>query len=164
MTTPRISTLISTTGTIASESFEKAEAFNEYFKSVFTVENLSYIPDKGTSPYPFVPKINITLQGVINLLSSCDPHKLPGPDNLHATFSKQVSTEIASMLTHLFQQSLRDNSIAAIWKRAYVTPIHKKSNRSDPKNYCPVSLTSLICKTLEHSYPCEPNYEKLRVK
>ena len=66
MTTPRNSTLISTTGTIASESFEKAEAFNEYFKSVFTVEDLSYIPDKGTSPYPFVPKINITLQGVIN--------------------------------------------------------------------------------------------------
>ena len=45
-----ISTLISTTGTIASESSEKAEAFNEYIKSVFTLEGLSYISDKATSP------------------------------------------------------------------------------------------------------------------
>ena len=28
----------------------------------------------------------ITLQGVINLLSSCNLHKSPGPDNLHAAF------------------------------------------------------------------------------
>ena len=56
------------------------------------------------------------------------------------------------MLTHLFQQSLRDNSIPAVWKQAHdhVTPIYKKGNRSDPKNYRPVSLTSLICKAMEH--------------
>ena len=54
------------------------------------------------------------------------------------------------MLMHLFQQSLRDHTIPAIWKQAYVTPIYKKGNRSDPKNYRPVSLTSLICKTMEH--------------
>ena len=128
-----ISTLISTTGTIAFESSEKAKAFNEYFKSVFTVEDLSYIPDKGTSPYPAIPEINITLQGVKNLLSSCDPHKSPGPDNLHAAFLKQVSMEIAPMLTHLFQQSLRDNSIPAVWKQAHVTPIYKKVTDQTPR-------------------------------
>ena len=114
------------------------------------MEDLSHIPDKGTSPYPAIPEINITLQGVTNLLSSCDPHRSPGPDNLHAAFLKQVSMEIAPMLTHLFQQSLRDNSIPAVWKQAHVTPIYKKGNRSDPKHYRPVSLTSLICKTMEH--------------
>ena len=54
------------------------------------------------------------------------------------------------MLTHLFQQSLRDHTIPAIWKQAYITPIYKKGNRLDPKNYRPVSLTSLICKTMKH--------------
>ena len=29
-------------------------------------------------------------------------------------------------------------------------PIYKKGTKNDPRNYCPVSLTSLICKTLEH--------------
>ena len=116
---------------------------------MFTVEDLSYIPDKGTSPYRAIPEINITLQEVTNLLSSCDPHKSPGPDHLHGVFLKQVmiSMEIAPMLTHLFQQSL---SFPAVWKQAHVTPIYKKCNRSDPKNYRPVSLTSLICETMEH--------------
>ena len=108
---------------------------------------MSNIPNKRASPYP---SINITLQGVTNLLSNSNPHKSPGPDSLHAVFLKQTSTEIAPMLTHLFQQSLRDNSIPIIWKQAYVTPIYKKGNRSDPKNYRPVSLTSLVCKTMEH--------------
>ena len=59
-------------------------------------------------------------------------------------------------LTHLFQQSLcGDNSIPVIWKQTYITPIYKKGNRLDPKNYCPVSLASLVCKTmLEHIWPC----------
>ena len=81
-----ISTLNSYTGTVASEPSEKAHIFSEHFKSVFTVEDLSNIPDKGTSPYPSIPEINITLQGVINLLSSCNPHKSPGSDNIHAAF------------------------------------------------------------------------------
>ena len=109
-----ISTLISSTGTIVSEPSEKAEIFNNYFKSVFTVEDLSDIPNKNTSPYPSIPEINITLQGVINLLSGCNPHKSPGPDNIHAAFLKQASSEIAPMLTHLFQQSLRDRSVPAV--------------------------------------------------
>ena len=36
------------------------------------------------------------------------------------------------------------------WRQAYITPIFKKGDRSDPKNYHPVSLTSIVCKTMEH--------------
>jgi len=35
-------------------------------------------------------------------------------------------------------------------KSAFVTPIFKKGKRHDPSNHCPVSLTSIICKTIEH--------------
>ena len=38
----------------------------------------------------------------------------------------------------------------ASWKQAYVTPIYKKGNKTSPRNYCPVSITLLICKTLGH--------------
>ena len=54
------------------------------------------------------------------------------------------------MLTHLFQQSLNTGVIPPEWKQTYVTPIYKKGNKADPKNYRPVSLTSIISKTMEH--------------
>ena len=53
-------------------------------------------------------------------------------------------------MTHLFQQSLRNGIVSASWKQANVTPIYKKGDKKDPGNYHPVSLTSLVCKTLEH--------------
>ena len=81
-----ISILTISDGATATEPSEKVEIFNKYFKSVFTVEDLSNIPDKGTSPYPSIPEINITFQGVTNLLSNCNPHKSPSPDSLNVAF------------------------------------------------------------------------------
>ena len=54
------------------------------------------------------------------------------------------------MLTCLFNQSLTTGEIPRDWRKAYVIPIRKKGSKSDPKNYRPVSLTSIICKTMEH--------------
>lgn len=40
--------------------------------------------------------------------------------------------------------------LAQDWRKVYVIPIHKKGNISDPKNYILVSLTLIVCKTIEH--------------
>ena len=79
-----------------------------------------------------------------------NPHKATGPDNVPARVLKETAPVIAPMLTHLFQQSLNTSEIPLEWKQAYVTPILKKGNKSDPKNYRPVSLTSIISKIMEH--------------
>ena len=52
----------------------------------------------------------------------------------------------APMWTHLFQQSLNSGTVEAHLH----PPIHKKGDRTDPKNYCPISLTSVFRKTMEH--------------
>ena len=85
-----------------------------------------------------------------NLLENCNTNKSPDPDNIHAAFLKQVASEIAPVLSHLFKQSLTEGTLPTSWKQAYVTPVYKKGTKTDPGNYRPVSLTSQICKTLEH--------------
>ena len=145
-----IGALKNQTGNIVTDSSEKAEILNEQFKSVFTIEDTTCIPDMGVSPYPPISNIDITVNGVRNLLDKCDVNKSPGPDNIHGTFLKHTASEIAPLLTHLFQQSLDTGTVPTSWKQANVTPIFKKGDKLDPRNYRPVSLTSLVCKTLEH--------------
>lgn len=54
------------------------------------------------------------------------------------------------MLTVLFQSSLTSGLVPADWRTAYVTLIYKKEEQYDPANYRPISLTSVVCKLLEH--------------
>ena len=145
-----IGSLKAPNGDVATEPFDKAEILNNHFKSVFTLEDQHSVPDMGTSPYPSITSIEITRQGVIHLPANCDPNKSPGPDKISPLFLKNTVNEIALMLTHLFQQSLTRSTLPTAWKYAYVSPTFKKGNKSDPKNYRPVSLTSLICKMMEH--------------
>ena len=73
----------STSGHVITNPAEKANTLNEHFKSVFTVENNETIPNKGISLYPSLPDFEITIQGVYNILSNCNPYKSPGPDCIH---------------------------------------------------------------------------------
>ncbi len=63
---------------------------------------------------------------------------------------KEYSEHIALVLKVLFQQSLYNWEVPKNWRRTNITAIYKRSNRQDPANYRPVSLTSVSCKTLEH--------------
>ena len=145
-----ISTLKTPDGCVVSNSLDKSEILNNQFKSVFTIENTENFPNKGPSPFPKIGDTEITTTGVYKLLSNCHPWKSPGPDNIHACFLKNTAREMAPMLTHLYQLSLTTAVLPKIWKEAYVTPIYKAGERTDPKNYRPISLTSLICKFMEH--------------
>ena len=110
----------------------------------------SNIPDKGPSLFPSLPTFEITEQGVYNLLSTCDTSKSPGPDSLHPYVLKATAAELSPILTHIFKQSLESGEVPLQWKHAYVTPIFKKGSKAHPGNYRPISLTSVVCKTMEH--------------
>ena len=83
-----IGSLKTSNGDIVTEPFDKAEILNNHFKSVFTLEDQYSVPDMGISPYPSISGIEITLQGVINLLANCDSNKSPGPDKISPHFGR----------------------------------------------------------------------------
>lgn len=138
-------------GLTYSDSQKKAEALNEQFVSVFNKnEDLSTIKDKGQSPYTSMDSILVTSAGILKLLSNLDVHKSTGPDGIPSRLLKELASELAPILTVFFQASLNQGEIPADWKKANVVPIFKKGERCQAANYRPISLTSIMCKMLEH--------------
>jgi len=74
-------------------------------------------------------------------LGSLKSVKSSGPDNIPARLLKEGAAEIAPSLTRLFNLSLLQASVLAAWKEAHIIPLHKKGDRSNVKNYRPISLT-----------------------
>ena len=53
-------------------------------------------------------------------------------------------------LARLLDISINSGTIPGDWKKAIVVPIYKGGDRSVVQNYRPVSLTSVVCKQMEH--------------
>jgi len=60
---------------------------------------------------PSIPPITFTVPGLLKLLKRLDPTKSSGPDNIGIRELCEVSSVIASPVTVIFQQSLRDGII-----------------------------------------------------
>lgn len=114
---------------IITDSQDKVELYSmdSYFQSIFklnTEKTQTLFQIKVHLHTVPIPGIEITTQGVYNLLSNdvyssiyWEIHKSPGPDSVHGCtlFENYTATEIIPVLTHLFwQQSLSYQSFATI--------------------------------------------------
>lgn len=95
-------------------------------------------------------EIHVGEEGVKKLLRNLKTDKATGPDSIPAFILKTAAEELAPFLTRLFQLSLNQGEIPSDWKNAWVVPIFKKGERHLAANYRPESLTSIVCKVLEH--------------
>ncbi|KXJ70645.1 hypothetical protein RP20_CCG022859 [Aedes albopictus] len=72
-----------------------------------------------------------------------------GSDGLPISFLKMLSPFILPLLVHLFNSIIRSQTFPDIWKKAIVTPIPKKSNPVEPKDFRPISVLPAMSKILE---------------
>ena len=146
-----VSSLLKEDGKLTTNDLEKSEVLNDFFGSVFTVEDKSdipvFIPNKPINS--FVNTVNITVEDMSNALNSLKMNKSPGPDGLHPRVLKELSKEIAYPLKYIFDLTIKTGKFPDKWKVAEVRPIFKKGNKTQPGNYRPVSLTSIVCKVFE---------------
>ena len=68
---------------------------------------------------------------------------------LHPRILRALEDKLARLLTHIFNNSVETGIIPEDWKSANATAIHKKGTRQEPGNYRPISLTSVVFKTME---------------
>jgi len=63
--------------------------------------------------------------------------------------SKKLATELAYLLSLLFQSSMSTGQLPAESKTGTVSPVYKSGIACDFSNYRPVSLTCIACKVME---------------
>jgi len=130
----------------------KANNFNHYFYSVFTQEDMSSF-DSLTKSLEFAPSLLSTVkflpQEVLAQLNSLDVSKACGPDLITGFLLKQGAKVLASPLSYLFTMSMCTAVLPRDWVTANVVPVFKREDKSMVKNYRPISLTSLVVKTME---------------
>jgi len=133
-----------------TENYDKAEAFNNYFSSVFTVDSQSVLPDvTNKSCSVSMEEIVINTDTVLKKLNCINVNKSAGPDGIHPRILCEVKHQISDALRIIFNESIIKHKIPDDWKTAHVTVIHKKGNKTDVSNYRPISLTCVVCKILE---------------
>jgi len=129
---------------------EKANILGSYFSSVFTKEPDENVPElKQRQPNKEWQELDINERKIAKLLQSLKPDKSPGMDGMHPLFLKELSNQLAKPLNIIFNKSKHERRVPDDWKKARISAIYKKGNKTLASNYRPVSLTSVICKVME---------------
>ena len=137
-------------GKMHADPLDKSNILNRQYESTLTREDEANIPQSEGQPYPPMPDIDISREGVLKLLKKINPNKASGPDMIPARILKDLAEELAPILTEIFRRTSADGEVPVDWRSANVTAIFKKGDRFKASNCRPVSLTSLCCKLQEH--------------
>ena len=124
--------------------------FNDFFNSTFTRSDY-VLPAFQVLPTPKsqLYQIEINSTEIFQALRSLDTSKAFGSDNMVPAVLKHCSTPVINSITHLLVASLSTPSLPEEWKLHKITPILKKGDPTDLKNYRPISLLCTLSKVLE---------------
>jgi hypothetical protein len=148
-----IGPLIKNSGDLAINNQDAAKTLNEYFASVFTVEDDSEIPVpiqlRQFREDERLTSIKISEKDVVAYINKLKVTKSPGPDGIYPVVLKELNNVLAGTLVKLFNNSLKHGEVPEDFKLANITPIFKKGDKRLPSNFRPISLTSVVGKILE---------------
>jgi len=119
---------------------------NNYYASVFSCKQDIPNINPTYSEKTFTTKINI----IRKRLKTIGSNKSVEPDGIPSAILKLGGEAMIPYLARLLDITVNNSTLPRDWKRAVVVPIHKGDDRSSARNYRPVSLTSLVCKSMEH--------------
>ena len=134
-----------------SSASDKAKLFADNFSL-----NLN-LDDSGVSLPVFPSRTNLKLHNISvtpkmvrKVVMNLDLSKTSGPDCILAVVLKNCEPELSYILAELFNKCLKESCFSDCWKVSSVVPVFKNvGERSTTKNYCPVSLLSVVSKVFE---------------
>ncbi|MCP4492583.1 MAG: hypothetical protein GY820_35545, partial [Gammaproteobacteria bacterium] len=135
-------------GSLAVADVDKAYILNNYFSSVFTIDNgaapmFNSRCDSHLASVEFPPSV------VYDKLCRLKPSLSCGPDGIPKLFLKRFAFHFCLPLSKIFEFSFSHAVLPSMWRCADILPLFKKGSTSDVNNYRPVSLTCTCCRVME---------------
>ena len=93
--------------------------------------------------------VHFTASDIEKSIARLKSFSSPGPDGVPSILLKECSSEIAVPICLICNKSMEEGSIPDSLKDGIVTPVYKGGDKTQPKNYRPVTLTSHIVKVFE---------------
>ena len=91
--------------------------------------------------------ISVTPKVVKKVIMNLDSPTAPGPDCIPVVVLKNCEPELPYILAKLFNMHLKESCFPDCWEDSLVVPVFKNlGERSTAKNYCPVTLLSVVSK------------------
>ena len=132
----------------SQNSKEKAELFNTYFSSVVTDKSYEQI-DAPPLLEAAGQKINFTEKEIIKGLEMLVVTKSRGADGIPPILLKKTAYTVSKSIKSLFNNIGRLQNVPGSWKHGLVSPISKDGNKTEVKNYRPVTLPNILSKVFE---------------
>jgi len=155
-------------GLLSMKDEENATLLNKFFTSVFTDEDDSpeLILNAGSKflwgkqsddPFEyigllskeFIEEAEVTEELVAKLLAKINPNKSNIKACIHPRILKECATSLAGPVSQIFKKSLETATLPSQWTKGDITALHKGGSRHDAKQYRPITITSVLCRTLE---------------
>ena len=136
---------------VLSSASDKAKLFAENFSKN------SNLDDSGISLPVFSSRTNLKLHNISvtpkmvkKVIMNFELSKASGPDSIPVVVLKKCESELSYILVELFSTCLKESWFPDCWKVSLMVPVFKNvGERPTAKNYCPVSLPSVVSKVFE---------------
>uniref|UniRef100_A0A3P9KN81 Reverse transcriptase domain-containing protein n=1 Tax=Oryzias latipes TaxID=8090 RepID=A0A3P9KN81_ORYLA len=112
-------------------------------------EGLNSTHPQKTPPSPQDQTLHLTTTSVKRTLSTINPRKAAGPDNIPGRVLKECAEELKDVFTDIFNISLEQAIVPSCFKATTIIPVPKKPSPSCFNDYRPIALTPIIMKCFE---------------
>ena len=131
-------------------SSDKAKLFANNFSKNSNLDDSSIsLPVLPSRTNLSLHNISVTCNMVKNVVRNLDS-KASGPYCISVVVLKNYDPELTYILAELFSKCLKESCLPDFWKVSLVVLVFKNvGETSTAKNYCPVSLLSVVSKVFE---------------
>ena len=123
-----------------------AETLNNHYAGISTDLSYQQPPYKLTAPHS--EREIITQWQLFQILDKLSP-TATGMDKLPAWFLRLGAPAFCEALAYLFNKSLATSVVPRQWKQASIMPVPKTATPVNHSDYRPISITSVLSRTLE---------------